>query len=215
MSLNGVNLNTLTPAELASLFESDASQVSTGGQHALAQTATDAFKETLASSGLSPSQQSALLNTFNTSFASGSGGTTGSSSATQPVLDAAFRNGGLAQSTQQLTDAMTQLTTALGAQGQQSSGAQSGSSGTGGNSWLEAIAKAMGTALGGMAQKLVTESNALSSLSSDSSASGAQAFQTEMTQFQADSQLFGMLSDAFSNAIKSIGTGMQTMASRT
>jgi hypothetical protein len=36
-----------------------------------------------------------------------------------------------------------------------------------------------------------------------------------MAQFQAHSQLFGMLSDAFSNAIKSIGQGMQTMGSKT
>jgi hypothetical protein len=55
----------------------------------------------------------------------------------------------------------------------------------------------------------------LSSLSGNSSSSGAQQFQTVMAKFQAHSQLFGMLSDAFSNAIKSIGQGMQTMGSKT
>ena len=36
-----------------------------------------------------------------------------------------------------------------------------------------------------------------------------------LAKFQAHSQLFGMLSDAFSNAIKSIGQGMQIMGSKT
>jgi hypothetical protein len=35
-----------------------------------------------------------------------------------------------------------------------------------------------------------------------------------MAQFQADSQTLGMLSNAFATAIKSIGEGMQTMASK-
>jgi hypothetical protein len=35
-----------------------------------------------------------------------------------------------------------------------------------------------------------------------------------MAKFQADAQTLGMLSDAFSNAIKSISQGMQTMASK-
>jgi uncharacterized protein YukE len=107
---------------------------------------------------------------------------------------------------------MTKMTIALGIKGQQQDG---GSGGGDGESWLEAIARAMGKALGTMAQNLVNESNQLSSLSGNSSGSGAQQFQTVMAKFQAHSQLFGMLSDAFANAIKSIGQGMQTMGSKT
>jgi hypothetical protein len=103
------------------------------------------------------------------------------------------------------------MTEALGAQGQQQSGGAKG--GGGGKSWLEALAQAMGSALGNMAQKMVNESNQIQSLSGDSSSSGAQQFQAAMAQFQADSQMFGMLSNAFSNAIKTIGDGMSTMAS--
>jgi hypothetical protein len=109
----------------------------------------------------------------------------------------------------QLNQAMTE---ALGAQGQQQSGGAKG--GGGGKSWLEALAQAMGSALGNMAQKMVNESNQIQSLSGDSSSSGAQQFQAAMAQFQADSQMFGMLSNAFSNAIKTIGDGMSSMASK-
>lgn len=128
-------------------------------------------------------------------------------------MDASYRNGNLAPTSQNLTDSMTRMTIALGIKGQQQGGGNA--AGGDGESWLEAIARAMGQALGTMAQNLVNESNELSSLSGNSSGSGAQQFQTVMAQFQAHSQLFGMLSDAFANAIKSIGQGMQTMGSKT
>jgi uncharacterized protein YukE len=101
------------------------------------------------------------------------------------------------------------LTNALGHTGQSKH-----SCGGGGKNWLEAIAEAMGQALGQLAQKLVDESTSLQSLAGNSSGSGAQEFQATMAKFQADSQIFGMLSNAFSNAIKSIGEGMSTMANK-
>jgi hypothetical protein len=101
------------------------------------------------------------------------------------------------------------LTTALGGQGlQKNKGAHGGGSG----SWLEAIAEAMGNALGQMAQKLVDESNSLQGMAGNPA--DAQQFQATMAKFQADSQMFSMLSNAFSTAIKSIGDGMTTMASK-
>jgi hypothetical protein len=100
------------------------------------------------------------------------------------------------------------LTTALGGQGlEKNKGAHGG-----GGSWLEAIAEAMGNALGQMAQKLVDESNSLQSLAGNQN--DAQQFQATMAKFQADAQMFSMLSNAFSTAIKSIGDGMTTMASK-
>ena len=107
------------------------------------------------------------------------------------------------------------LTTALGGQGLEKNKGAHGAAGGGGGSWLEAIAEAMGNALGQMAQKLVDESNQLQSLAGNQNdPSGAQQFQATMAKFQADAQMFSMLSNAFSTAIKSIGDGMTTMASK-
>jgi hypothetical protein len=108
-----------------------------------------------------------------------------------------------------LDDLAASLTNSLGQNGLSKS-----SCGTG-KSWLEAIAEAMGRALGQMAQKLVDETNQLQNLSgSASGSSGAQEFQAVMAKFQADSQMFSMLSNAYSTSIKSIGEGMSTMASK-
>ena len=104
------------------------------------------------------------------------------------------------------------LTTALGGQGLEKNKGAHGAAGGGSGSWLEAIAEAMGNALGQMAQKLVDESNSLQGMAG--SPNDAQQFQATMAKFQADSQMFSMLSNAFSTAIKSIGDGMTTMASK-
>jgi hypothetical protein len=213
MSFN-INISTVAQVfELAAAIETGgtSSLLMTAGKQALAQTATNSFDNSLMQLGITGSTRNAALNVFTNSFAEASGFPTGDSPATQAVLDASFRNGNLAPASQDVTDSMTRMTIALGINGQQDSGGGGGD----GESWLEAIARAMGKALGNMAQNLVNESNQLSSLSGDSSAKGAQAFQTVMAKFQAHAQLFSMLSDAFSNAIKSIGQGMQTMGSKT
>jgi uncharacterized protein YukE len=216
MSL-GININMLPQAiELEATIESGGTLplALSAGQQALSLTTTNSFSNSLTQLGITGNTRDAAVNTFAGSFADASGIPAGNSPATQAVLDASFRNGNLAPASQNVTDAMTRMTIALGIKGQQDSGGSGGSGGNG-ESWLEAIARAMGQALGNMAQKLVDESNQLSNLSGNAQGSGAQAFQTEMTKFQADSQLFGMLSDAFANAIKSIGQGMQTMGSKT
>ncbi len=131
-------------------------------------------------------------------------------------MGGALANSGLTQSEQdqllrQIDNSMTSsLTQALG-----EDGLRKGEHGGGhGGSWLEAIAQAMGQALGQMAQKLVDESRSLEASAGNATGSGAQQFQTTMAKFQADSQMFSMLSNAFSTAIKSIGDGMTTMASK-
>jgi uncharacterized protein YukE len=215
MSLN-INISTLPQAiEFAATIESGGTLplAMTAGQQALSLATTNSFDNSLTQLGITGNTRDSALNTFTASFADASGFPTGNSPAAQAVTDASFRNGNLAPASQSVTDAMTRMTIALGIKGQQDSGG--GGSGGNGESWLEAIARAMGKALGTMAQNLVNESNQLSSLSGNSSGSGAQQFQTVMAQFQAHSQLFGMLSDAFANAIKSIGQGMQTMGSKT
>ena len=142
-------------------------------------------------------------------------------SLTHNSLSNALAHSGLTQSEQNtvmktVTQSMqSQLTDALGADGLQRNKASGhAAAGGGGGSWLEAIAQAMGDALGQMAQKLVDESTSLQGLAGNADGSGAQQFQATMAKFQADSQMFSMLSNAFSNAIKSIGDGMTTMASK-
>jgi hypothetical protein len=84
----------------------------------------------------------------------------------------------------------------------------------GSKSWLVAIAQAMGNALGTKAAKLVELSKKLDSLAGSSSddQQAAKEFQKTMAQFQAESQLFSMMSNAFSTAVKSIGEGMTSLA---
>jgi hypothetical protein len=140
------------------------------------------------------------------------------SSLTTQSLSTALSHSGLtpaeqAQVMSQVSKGMeAALTTALGGQGLEKNKGAHGAAGGGGGSWLEAIAEAMGNALGQMAQKLVDESNSLQSLAGNQN--DAQQFQATMAKFQADAQMFSMLSNAFSTAIKSIGDGMTTMASK-
>lgn len=89
-----------------------------------------------------------------------------------------------------------------------------GVAGSGGKSWLVAIAEAMGSALGKKAAELVKLSNELDQLAGSSSddQKDAMKFQQTMAKFQAESQMFSMLSNAFSTAVKSIGEGMTSLA---
>ena len=142
------------------------------------------------------------------------------SSLTNQSLSSALSHSGLtpaeqAQVMNQVNKGMqAALTTALGGQGLEKNKGAHGAAGGGGGggSWLEAIAEAMGNALGQMAQKLVDESSSLQSMAGNQN--DAQQFQATMAKFQADAQMFSMLSNAFSTSIKSIGDGMTTMASK-
>jgi hypothetical protein len=222
-AMSGLNLNTVIQvAELAAAFETGGASLAMqeAEQQAMQQVATQAFSGALSQLGAS-GNQSQLLNAFMAGYTAASGQSAGGDSPqTQQLLDSANRNGGLATSSQNLQDQMANLIDQLGGQGQQNNaGGGGGGNGDGsvsgaGNNWMEAIARAMGEALGNLSQKVVDESQQLNSLSGNSSSSGAQQFQSVMAQFQADSQTLGMLSNAFATAIKSIGEGMQTMASK-
>jgi hypothetical protein len=112
-------------------------------------------------------------------------------------------------------------------------------SGGGAGGWLEAIAAAMGDALGQQASALVGLSNKLSGevqtpgstgtaaggsstggtsagsssqSQSNSNTAQAQQFNEDMTQFQALSQQYSILQNTFTNAIQAIGTALQGMA---
>ena len=220
--MSGLDLNTVMQVvELAAAFETGGASLALqeAEQQAIQQVAQQAFQGALSQTGAQ--NQSQLLDAFTAGYGAATGSSSGGadSSATQQLLDASYRNGGLAQSSQGLQDQMASLIDELGTEGQQTdgssgSGSSNGSGGAAGNNWMEAIARAMGEALGELSQKVVDESNELSSEAGNSSSSGAQQFQSTMAEFQADSQTLSMLSNAFATAIKSIGEGMQTMASK-
>lgn len=95
-------------------------------------------------------------------------------------------------------------------------GGKSGSSSAGGSSWLVAIAKAMGQALGDRAKKMVELSDKIAANkggeSTESKQDAAMEAQKLSTEFQATSQEFQMLQQSFSTTIKALGEGMASMA---
>lgn len=95
-----------------------------------------------------------------------------------------------------------------GAHGVRNAGNDS-AGGANGKSWLVAIAMALGEILGQKAEKLVSLTDQLGGLTGKQD---AQEFQKVMAEFQAQSQLFSMISNATSTAIKSIGEGMTAVA---
>lgn len=91
--------------------------------------------------------------------------------------------------------------------------------------WLMALATAMGGIMGDRAanmvslmDKLQTLNDQQKELNSDSKGNkealeeNAREFNLTMTQFQAESQMFGIISNASSTAIKSIGEGLTSLA---
>jgi hypothetical protein len=79
-------------------------------------------------------------------------------------------------------------------------------------SWLEAIAVAMGKALGDRASKMVELSNKMAAGYEGSDSEKAQQAQADNAKFAAVSQEFNIMSNAFNNALKGIGEGSATLA---
>lgn len=82
-----------------------------------------------------------------------------------------------------------------------------GSSGAS-KSWLHAVAKAMGEKMGELAQSMVKNANGVASPDPKKSAAASAAL-------TADSQLFSMVSNATSTALKSAGEGQTALARKT
>jgi hypothetical protein len=115
-------------------------------------------------------------------------------------------------------------------QGQGGDDCKGGKAGKGGKgqpagNWLIAMARAMGAAAGDHAKRMVELSNKINDLSSkgkgiDASSDAGKKEQADnaaetsaaQAEFQAEGQMFSMLQNSFSNAIKSIGEGLTTMA---
>ena len=86
-----------------------------------------------------------------------------------------------------------------------------------GGSWFEALAAALGGILGARVDKLMTDMNTMhdsykETLDPTSGEQQSKAYMDAMTDFQVQSQMFGMESQAASTAIKSIGDGLSSLA---
>ncbi len=96
------------------------------------------------------------------------------------------------------------------------SGESGGSGKASADSWMVAIAKAMGKMMGQRAEKLVGLSKAMSETQTGTDTASQQASAKEMqvnnANFQATSQEFSLLQNTFSTAIKSIGEAMSSVA---
>ncbi|MET0327574.1 MAG: hypothetical protein ABW163_02265 [Luteimonas sp.] len=84
------------------------------------------------------------------------------------------------------------------------------SSSEGGESWLVALAKGMGAMLGDVAEKMQAAVKKMEGAEKES-----KAFMEAQTEFQAQSQMFSMLSNTVATAIKSIGEGLTANARKT
>jgi hypothetical protein len=147
------------------------------------------------------------LNAFANAFNAETSALQAESRSTQQALDSLYRDGGLADSVNRLSDSVSNLVSQMARGG---NGIDDDSSGGGGsNSWLVAIAKVLGKMLGQQAQKLVDESKAISGATGD-----AKQQNSLLTQFQADSQLFGIMSNAVNNFISTVGQGLRTQAQK-
>lgn len=87
-----------------------------------------------------------------------------------------------------------------------------GGKATKGGSWLEALAKAMGNALGQKASKMVELGDKIASTAGGEGKEAAQANTQATMEMQATSQMFSLMQNAFSGAIKAIGEGLSQAA---
>jgi hypothetical protein len=95
---------------------------------------------------------------------------------------------------------------------QNGGGSSSGSKSAKGGSWLEALAKAMGASLGDKAAKMVELSNRVADTAGGEGKEAAKANTEATLELQGASQMFSLMQNAFSAAIKAIGEGLSQAA---
>jgi hypothetical protein len=91
-------------------------------------------------------------------------------------------------------------------------GGSSSSKPANGGSWLEALAKAMGASLGDKAAKMVELSDKVASTAGGQGKEAAKANTEATLELQGASQMFSLMQNAFSAAIKAIGEGLSQAA---
>ena len=81
-----------------------------------------------------------------------------------------------------------------------------------GGSWLEALAKAMGNTLGQKAAKMVELGDKIAQTAGGEGKEAAKSNTEATMEMQATGQMFNLMQNAFSSAIKSIGEGLSQAA---
>jgi hypothetical protein len=132
------------------------------------------------------------------------------SQALEPQIDKAVQHAlkelkagkSVSQVTQDLEKELAQIEQqAASSSGQSAAGAGSASS----ENWLQAIAEAMGKALGNIANKMQQDAKGVNSPDAQTSSASTAAL-------QADSQTFSMLAQALQTVISTAGQGLKTLA---
>lgn len=207
---NGINFSSIMQiAEIALAAETGGASLAIGeaATQAFQQVATQALGSALQSSGSGGSGMSSILDAFGAGFDAATGNVGGESQEisqlASDVTNSAYQNGGLASSQSNLAQAMEQFISSMGSQ-QNSGGSQGGN----GDSWLVALARALGSVLGQKAQEIQTLSNQIPGESGD-----ANKFNQDLTLLQGKSQEYGILANAVSEVLKSLGQGLQGIAS--
>lgn len=95
--------------------------------------------------------------------------------------------------------------------GTKTSGSKGGAA-TKGGSWLEALAKAMGNTLGNKAAKMVELGDKIAQTAGGEGKEAAKANTEATMEMQATGQMFNLMQNAFSSAIKNIGEGLSQAA---
>lgn len=136
--------------------------------------------------------------------------------ATQGPLEAFIKN-----LTKSIVDAV-KAQQQQGSDGENGGGTKPSSGGKSSGSWMQAIAQAMGEAMGKKAARMVELAAKIQALSEESANNSnatdsdkmkaASETQRLNTEFQATGQEFNLLQTTFSTAIKTIGEGMASVA---
>jgi hypothetical protein len=193
--------------------------VETGGmslvvEQAMKQAAGEVISNSLSGAlnelGITGSQNQFLTDICKSSFDVASGNVSGLSqdvlSLANDFVEAAYQHGGLATATQQLQQTMSDFLTKSAQQDDSGANGASGRRG-GSESWLIALAEAMGHQLGAKAQELSNLSTRLQNESSN-----ADNYNSDILKLQGVSQEFGLMSSAFNTVIKAVGEGLSNLA---
>ncbi|HEY0179231.1 MAG TPA: hypothetical protein VGC30_06320 [Dokdonella sp.] len=180
------------------------------------------FGQALSSSGLDQSTQEGLLSQYRDSFRETSGlepaQTSGSpAQAVDDFADAAGATDAQRGDLQRQVADLQSMVNNLVAQANENDSSSAADSKPGkGDSWLVAIAKAMGATAGKIASDLVHLSTEIGNVKTGGDESQQQEAAKQMqelnAQFQAQSQMLNLVSNSISTGLKSIGDAMTTIA---
>lgn len=211
---NGLNFNSLISiAEiLAAPMTGGSSLLLSAASQALTQVGEQVMSSALDTVGIGGPTKDLVMGAFKSAVGDASGAVESYGNVSQDLVDkitdAANHQSSNGSYTGELDrakqDATDQLSKFIAKMGQTEA---DGDVGKGSDSWLVAMAKAMGRMLGDKAQHIKELSQKIESEGSD-----AKAYNTDITELQGASQEYGIMSNAFSQVIKSIGEGLSGMA---